>query len=248
MKRKTALLTLIGSCLAATFVPAEGPKTYGNTVSYVRVSAVALTPLGTSLAYAGTYGQRWGLAQIVIFYAPLTLPSGARIVSLDFDAVDTDPSGFLQANLNVCDRYGDNCVFHPVAAAGPADCLQAGFICSGEGYAGGPVTHSADLTPDAIVVDPVDQTLFLGCRTYFDGDDHRCAGFLVGYQLQVSPAPAVATFGDVPTNHPFFQFVEALVASGVTAGCGGGNYCPDNPITRGQMAVFLARALGLQFP
>jgi hypothetical protein len=57
----------------------------------------------------------------------------------------------------------------------------------------------------------------------------------------------VASFGDVPTNHPFFPFVEALVASGITAGSGGGNYCPDAPLTRGQMAVFLAIALGLHF-
>jgi hypothetical protein len=51
----------------------------------------------------------------------------------------------------------------------------------------------------------------------------------------------------VPTTHPFFQFVEALVASGITAGCGGGNYCPDAALTRGQMAVFLSKALGLHF-
>jgi len=68
------------------------------------------------------------------------------------------------------------------------------------------------------------------------------------YMLQVSPAPGTATFGDVPTDHPFFQFVEALAASGITAGCGSGNYCPDQPLTRGQMAVFLSKALGLHFP
>jgi hypothetical protein len=51
----------------------------------------------------------------------------------------------------------------------------------------------------------------------------------------------------VPTSHPYFQFIQALAASGITGGCGGGNYCPDNPVTRGQMAVFLAKALGLQF-
>ena len=70
----------------------------------------------------------------------------------------------------------------------------------------------------------------------------------IRYRLQVSPAPGVATFNDVPTGHPFFQFVEALAASGITAGCGGGNFCPDQPLTRGQMAVFLAKALGLHFP
>lgn len=70
----------------------------------------------------------------------------------------------------------------------------------------------------------------------------------VRYRLQVSPAPAVASFSDVPTNHTFFQFVEALAASGITAGCGGGKFCPNQPLTRGQMAVFLSKALGLHWP
>ncbi len=65
------------------------------------------------------------------------------------------------------------------------------------------------------------------------------------WQRQVSPAPATATFSDVPTTHPYFRFVEALATAGITGGCGGGLYCPNNPVTRGQMAVFLASALGL---
>ena len=71
--------------------------------------------------------------------------------------------------------------------------------------------------------------------------------FSVVDTLPVSPAPATATFNDVPTSHPFFQFIEALHASGITGGCQAAPplYCPDNPVTRGQMAVFLAKALGL---
>jgi len=70
----------------------------------------------------------------------------------------------------------------------------------------------------------------------------------IGYVLSVSPAPGGgASFSDVPPDHPFFQFVEALAASGITGGCGGGKYCPDAPLTRGQMAVFLAKALGLSW-
>ena len=68
------------------------------------------------------------------------------------------------------------------------------------------------------------------------------------FARQVSPAPAVAAFGDVPTDHGFFQFIEALADSNITAGCGSGNFCPDAPLTRGQMAVFLAKALGLHWP
>lgn len=64
---------------------------------------------------------------------------------------------------------------------------------------------------------------------------------------QVSPPPTTATFGDVSTGHPFFQHVEALAAAGITGGCGGGDFCPNSALTRGQMAVFLAKALGLHW-
>jgi hypothetical protein len=71
--------------------------------------------------------------------------------------------------------------------------------------------------------------------------------YRVGYKLQVSPPPAMATFSDVPTTHLFYQYVEALAAAGITSGCGGGNFCPDAAVTRGQMAVFLSKALGLHW-
>ena len=34
----------------------------------------------------------------------------------------------------------------------------------------------------------------------------------------------------------------------ITGGCGGGNFCPNANLTRRQMAVFLAKALGLHWP
>jgi hypothetical protein len=56
--------------------------------------------------------------------------------------------------------------------------------------------------------------------------------------------PASATFADVPTSHPFFRYVEKIYALGITSGCLSGplRYCPDAPVTRGQMAVFVERA------
>lgn len=47
-----------------------------------------------------------------------------------------------------------------------------------------------------------------------------------------------------------FQSVEALAASGITAGCNAAPpmYCPDATLTRRQMAVFLAKGLGLHWP
>ena len=62
---------------------------------------------------------------------------------------------------------------------------------------------------------------------------------------QISPAPLVASFTDVPTTDPFFREVEALAASGITQGCTATQFCPGSTLTRLQMAIFLARALGL---
>ena len=60
-----------------------------------------------------------------------------------------------------------------------------------------------------------------------------------------TPPNCTGVFGDVACPSLFANWIERLAAEGVTAGCGGGNYCPNNPNTRGQMAVFLVRAFGL---
>jgi hypothetical protein len=52
-------------------------------------------------------------------------------------------------------------------------------------------------------------------------------------------------FGDVPPSYWAAAFVKQLVAEGITVGCGGGNYCPEQPVTRAQMAVFLVRTFSL---
>jgi len=55
-------------------------------------------------------------------------------------------------------------------------------------------------------------------------------------------------FNDVPVSNPFCPWIQELVNRGITSGCGGGNYCPGNPVTRGQMAVFLSATFGLPVP
>jgi len=49
-------------------------------------------------------------------------------------------------------------------------------------------------------------------------------------------------FADVPTSYWAAPWIKQLAAEGVTGGCGGGNFCPDNPVTRAQMAVFLLKS------
>ena len=51
------------------------------------------------------------------------------------------------------------------------------------------------------------------------------------------------TFDDVPTDYWVFAFIETFAANGITAGCGGGYFCPEDSVTRAQMAVFIERGI-----
>ena len=55
------------------------------------------------------------------------------------------------------------------------------------------------------------------------------------------PPPCTGVFPDVPCSLVFAPWIEALAAAGITTGCGGGNFCPENLVTRRQMAVFLLK-------
>jgi hypothetical protein len=56
------------------------------------------------------------------------------------------------------------------------------------------------------------------------------------------PFPQTAYFTDVPAAHVFFKFIQKLRELGITTGCGTATtFCPAEPITREQMAVFLTR-------
>ncbi len=52
-------------------------------------------------------------------------------------------------------------------------------------------------------------------------------------------------FNDIPDDFWAKDWVEQLAVEGITSGCGGGNYCPNSPVTRAQMAVFLVRTFNL---
>ena len=55
-------------------------------------------------------------------------------------------------------------------------------------------------------------------------------------------------FSDVPIDHWAAAWIKQLAAEGITSGCGGGNFCPAQAVTRAQMAVFLQITFGLPLP
>jgi hypothetical protein len=83
---------------------------------------------------------------------------------------------------------------------------------------------------------------------------------LLALSLSISPLPAAAEPATPAPEHPIVEVVTgsgpfvdddghvfereiaALAAAGITDGCGPGRFCPDAPVTRGEMAAFLERA------
>jgi hypothetical protein len=76
----------------------------------------------------------------------------------------------------------------------------------------------------------------------------QMAAFLLNVEHGSTYAPPSCTgiFADVLCPSLFADWIEQLAAEEITGGCGGGNYCPNNPNTRGQMAVFLVKTFGLE--
>ena len=67
--------------------------------------------------------------------------------------------------------------------------------------------------------------------------------FVVALGWLVSVPVAAATF-TVPCPSAYAAWIQQIWAEQITSGCGGGNYCPLNLNTRGQMAVSWSRRSG----
>lgn len=242
LSRVLASLLGLGICVAAPAQESTAPGTFGTTDD-------AITVIGHHEFFPEDSGDGWGTylqgrrSDAPLYASTHALPNGAAATEIVLYAVDNNPTENLA--LSVCLQYVDALD----GTAGILSCTPAGQTNGSPGattivvdVTGSTIRYQQDLGQDFsyevlhhyLRVDAPSSTAVTMVRLRW----HR----------QVSPAPAVASFGDVPTGHPFFQFVEALADSGITAGCGSGNYCPDLPLTRGQMAVFLSKALGLHWP
>jgi hypothetical protein len=66
---------------------------------------------------------------------------------------------------------------------------------------------------------------------------------LAGSDAAVSNGPAQPSFSDVAPDYWAYRYVEYASAKGVVEGYAGGSYRPLVALDRGQMAVFIARAI-----
>ncbi len=227
--------------------PLYATESFGPGEQVLHIGAAEFVPGASGYVYQGLFndGYLYAGGTGFLWFAPLRLPAGAEIYGICLYARDSDPSAPVGLVLEV--------VKLAVGSIAPGIVNIASFQTSFDiGYGvqcANPFSYTyrdkGDVDGDGNLEDVVHRL-----RLILPGSTNAFGGVRVFWRLQVSPAPATATFNDVPTSHPFFQFIEALSKSGITAGCNAAPplYCPDGPLTRGQMAVFLAKALGLHWP
>jgi S-layer family protein len=212
--------------------------TYGTAATTNQVlQAYAFAPFAgaSTNVFSNNFGSRYCTSPCS-FEAPVRLPAGALIMGMELEACDTDATASVTAGLFRQTQLEG--AFTPLASVGTG--LSATPGCGFFNVTLAP-THTVNNETGSYVA----QVSISGATSVVT----RFQAVRLVYRLQVSAGPATATFpNDMPTSNPYFRFIEALAASGITGGCSPGSFCPNDPVTRGQMAVFLATALGLHFP
>ncbi len=66
-----------------------------------------------------------------------------------------------------------------------------------------------------------------------------------GSSYTLPPVGTSTGFIDVPATYWAASWIKQLAVEGITGGCGNGNYCPEAPVTRAEMAVMLIRTFSL---
>ena len=214
---------------------ADEARTYGTAgTSVLTLSSSAFVPNDSSTVWTFSTvspgGQYIVSGHRFLCHAVL-LPEGALVKKIELDGCDNTNSGNILLYFSSC----------PVG--GP--CTDIGSVGTDNTDVPGCGRFALTL-PQAVTIDNFNNSYYVD--VYTSGSD-LATFFAVRlyYQLQISPAPATPTFGDVPTTNLYFRAIEALAASGITGGCGSGNFCPDQFVTRGELAKFLANALGLNW-
>ena len=224
----------LGSLAAAR---ASSAQTYGLGDQVLSIGATSFqSALPISIAPFDGYALSGDVMR-----TPVPLPDGAEIFKMCIYAKRQDVTSVASARL----------VAFKLVSGGPdfgAVVIPDSFVTATElGYS---VTCSGPLSFVYLETRDVDGDFFtehislvVEANTGFSG---RIGGVRIFWRRKVSD-PFGPTFNDVPASDSAYPFVEALALSGITAGCGGGNFCPDAPLTRRQMAVFLSKALGLHW-
>ncbi|MXW89257.1 MAG: PDZ domain-containing protein [Acidimicrobiaceae bacterium] len=218
----------------------------GGSASASEILALALRDHGrATVAGTSTYGKNTGQVTWPLHSSDGTLLGGARVTVFRWLGPDgTSAAGGIEPDIEF-DLSG---CWHPVglarqlsASAGFRGALPADIYLDGERHDAlrnlirNVVLSGSECGPGLVCPDdPIPRWMIaVWLVRVLDGRD---------------PEPvSVTRFDDVDPGQWWSGHVERLAELGITAGCTreADEYCPDDAVTRGQMATFLRRAFVL---
>jgi subtilisin-like proprotein convertase family protein len=221
--------------------------------------------IGESAVFEPSWMNPESFAYEPIGFGSLTGPAGPTYTMVD----DSADYGILRDGAvgNCWGRTGD-CYEVQITGSRPSQHFDAtlnetlGLVATPEGGAGNPTNswtlHVGESFADAPTSNPfygfIENVFHNGVTGGCNATDYcpdtstlrqQMAVFVLKAKQGSSYTPPACTglFSDVPCPSLFADWIEELANRGVVTGCGGGNYCPTNPVLRQQMAVFLLKTL-----
>ncbi|MDP9482364.1 MAG: S-layer homology domain-containing protein [Chloroflexota bacterium] len=163
--------------------------------------------------------------------------------------VDNYGAGFLKAGVSAVIADGH---------AGPVSYLQSLFTTdqtladlwrTQPNYHGNEFGFASKRSPGkTALMDPESSTRYY--RSFVGNPATTTANVREGTQPPPPPPPpglayaVLGVFSDL-WDSSFVASIQWIYDEGITGGCSSTRYCPVSPVTRGQMAAFLVRAMGL---
>ncbi len=219
------LSAVSGQSVSALLATADGTASGG--ADYVTRSSPVVLPAGTSSIQTTVQviGDLQGEAD-EFFLVNLTAPSSATLS--DGQATGTILDDDVLTVSTISPSSGASAGGTAVNITGVAFEIGASVTIGGAAATGVDVTGPGFLTATTPALDA--------------GAAHDVVVTNPSSSPAALPEGFFADFLDVPAAHQFHDAVVMVARNGVTAGCGGGNYCPTTSVTRAQMAVFLLKS------
>jgi plastocyanin len=212
----------------------------GDSVSWVWSGGFHSTTSGTCTASACTGDGIWDSGE---HSGTFTYPSSPLVFNTlgTFHYFCTVHDTFMQGDIVVVPSPPAPSVSAVAPASGPAGSGTA-VVITGADFLDGATVKFATVSATGVVFQDATTIQATTPDNLIPGSLNDVTVTNPDLQTGTLVKGWFADFLDVAAGDAFHDYVEKLVRNGVTAGCGSGNYCRNDSVTRAQMAVFLLKS------